>query len=87
MDGARRGSGLVTVSTRCTVTGDVPTGDGRTVRVAHMVEASGEETLILAAGTGEGPSWREDPSEGLHVPASAVPGLLGALGQVRSEAG
>ncbi|MDP2956720.1 MAG: hypothetical protein Q8N53_09885 [Longimicrobiales bacterium] len=72
---------------RCVVTGDVLTGDGRTLRVAHMVEASGEETLILAVGTGQGPSWREDPSEGLVVPVATVAGLLEALGRVRSEAG
>ena len=72
---------------RCTVTGDVPTGDGRTLRVALLSEPDGENTLIMAMGTGQGRAWREDPSEGLVVPAATVVGLLEALGRARSEAG
>jgi hypothetical protein len=64
---------------RCAVLGDVALGDGRTLRVATLHEPDGTATLILSVGTGEGPSWREDPAEGLVVPASAVPGLLEAL--------
>jgi len=75
----------MTATARCVLLGDVPTGDGRTLRVAIMVEASGEETLILAVGSGEGPAWREDPAEGIILPMEAIPGLLRALGAVSEE--
>lgn len=59
---------------------DVPIEDGRTLRVA-VLERDGEpEALIFAVGTGQGASWREDPAEGLSVPATALSGLLEALG-------
>lgn len=77
-------------TTRCHRAGDVALGDGRSLRVASLHEPDGTETLILAVGEGEGPSWREDPSEGLVLPISALTplvALLEALRRIRRESG
>jgi len=66
------------------VTRDVPLGDGRTLRVGLVLDPQGRgDALLLAVGTGEGRGWREDPAQGLTLPASALQGLTKALGALR----
>ena len=63
---AVEGTVMKAPAVRCAVHGDVGLPDGRTMRVATLHEPDGRGTLILAMGEGEGASWREDVSEGIH---------------------
>jgi len=59
---------------------DVFLPDGRTLRVGLLFSPAGDrEELILAIGTGTGNSWREDPAEGLVLPADVLGELRQAL--------
>jgi len=51
---------------------DVPLSDGRVLRCGILYRDDQPEELILATGTGEGKAWREDPAEGLVLPASCL---------------
>jgi len=62
------------------VTRDVALGGGRTLRVGLVLNPQGRgDALLLAVGTGEGREWRENPAQGLTLPATALPGLVEAL--------
>ena len=74
------------MSRRRTVTGDVPLGDGRTLRVALDLRDGEPDALHLAMGTGEGRDWREDPAEGLTLPATALVALGEALTRLAADA-
>ena len=58
---------------------DVPLEDGRVLRCGVLYRNDEPEELILATGTGEGKAWREDPAEGLVLPASCIEQLWQTL--------
>lgn len=64
---------------------DVPLGDGRTLRVGIYTEDAVPQDLVIASGRGQGAEWREDPAEGIEVPAQALPALVEALTVVGEE--
>ena len=74
------------MSRRTLAARDVHLGDGRTLRVGILTSSKGTpERLILAVGAGRGRAWQEDPVAGLTLPASALSGLVEALGGLRDS--
>jgi hypothetical protein len=53
---------------------DVPVDDRRTLRAGVIIyhAKSKPDELVLAMGTGIGKGWREDPAEGLVLPATVL---------------
>lgn len=66
---------------------DVPAGGDRVLRVGLYVRGDEPESLVLAAGTGQGRDWREDPAEGLTLPATALAPLRAALAELAAWKG
>jgi hypothetical protein len=48
---------------------DVPMNPKRTLRVGMIVREGQPDELVIAVGTGSGKDWREDPVEGIILPA------------------
>ena len=53
-----------------------------TLRVGLVPDPASTDALVLAMGHGRGRTWREDPAQGLVLPAGALPGLREALGDL-----
>jgi hypothetical protein len=66
---------------------DVPLPGARTLRVGILFHHDEAQDLILCLGHGDGPGWREDPAEGIILPACALPGLRAALATLEAKYG
>lgn len=63
-----------------------PLSDGRTLRVGVYTEDAVPVDLVIASGAVQDGAWRENPAEGIEVPADALLALVEALTAVGDEA-